>query len=112
MPDRFLVLNASDLDSAGRILAMRARFHNETTFAKKVIACLAFFDFAAAFASIIHGWIIAVLVFQGFPTRFVNLVKTLHYDNGAYSTMTRQLVFFLLLPVGGYPRMPRFRFSL
>ena len=94
VPGRFLVHNALDLDSAGRILAMHAVKHNHSSdVLKKVLACLAFFDFAAAFPSMVHGWIFAVLGFQKFPRGVFNLIKTLYKNNGAFSTMTGQLVF-------------------
>ena len=90
VPERQLVHNVIDLDSAGRILALRAMQHNASE-AKKAIACLAFFDFAAAFPSIIHAWIFAVLVHQGFPIGFINLIKTLYTMAGAFSNASGQL---------------------
>ena len=83
VPGRQLTRNVFDLDSAGRIAAMRTIAHNERGAAhlgdsRFHIALLAMFDFASAFPSIFHKWNFAVLFARGFPIGFINFVSCLY----------------------------------
>ena len=70
VPGRQLTHNVLDLDSAGRVLGMRAMIANNKNlgnYSRRLIAILAFFDFCAAFPSVAHGWIGLVLHARDFP---------------------------------------------
>ena len=64
---RSFLRNVVELDTHARTLT------NDR--APSDLPCLAFFDFAAAFASICHDWIFAVLEASGWPVGFVNVIK-------------------------------------
>ena len=49
-----------------------------------MIAILAFFDFAAAFPSVAHTWLFAVLTASGAPEWFINYVSALYAGNVTY----------------------------
>ena len=52
-----------------------------------------FFDFAAAFPSICHAWIFAVLHARQFPAVIINFVMSLYNFNSAYAWIEGQLHF-------------------
>ena len=85
--------NIVDLDSAARIYSM---YHsdpsqlaciNSYNIGKRssLIPILAFFDFMAAFPSIIHGWIFAALKSRNMPEWFTNLVLAIYYRASAHA---------------------------
>jgi len=81
VPDRHLIENVIDLDSASRIFAFQNSSHPRLS---KFPAILAFWDFAAAFPSVFHKFIFAVLEARGFPLGFVDFIKSLYFFNAAY----------------------------
>ena len=62
------------------------------------IALLAFFDFASAFPSVLHGWIMLVLKARGFPVGFINFIHCLYWMNSAVTFCNggMQLLFWYL----------------
>ena len=96
---RQLVQNPVDLDHSARLSSLRyASKHDEPrNFAADItiplkgclglLPLLLLFDYAAAFPSVAHWWIFAVLKFAGAPTGFINAVKTLYTDNKGYYTV-------------------------
>jgi endonuclease/exonuclease/phosphatase family metal-dependent hydrolase len=81
VPDRHLIENVIDLDSASRIFAFQNSSHPKLS---KLPAILAFWDFAAAFPSVFHKFIFAVLEARGFPLGFIDFIKSLYFFNAAY----------------------------
>ena len=73
---RNFCLNICELDLVSRVQAMENIFSNE--------AILAFFDFAEAFPSLAHKWIVLVFTFLGFPSGFLQFLEALLYFNVAY----------------------------
>ena len=65
-----------DLDTCARICGMAAL----APIAKGKLICplLAFFDFAAAFPSVAHEWLFAVLAARGCPDGFINVVRAMY----------------------------------
>ena len=90
-PGGRLFHKAIDLDSGGRILALQAINFNQALKSKRLaVACLAFFDFAAAFPAMIQGDSLSPCS-QGITTGLTNLFKAFYSSNGAYSTVTGEL---------------------
>jgi len=93
-----------DLDAAARTGGMRAMQHNESKHCLSIyhhnyhIALLALFDFAAAFPSILHGWIMLVLEARRFPRGFINFISCLYWMNSAvtFCNGKMQLLFWYL----------------
>ena len=73
---RQLVGNVMDLDTCARICGMDAL----APIAKVKFICplLALFDFAAAFPSVAHEWLFAVLAARGCPDGFINVVRAMY----------------------------------
>ena len=71
-----LLENVVELDTKGRIFSLQA--------SPADLPILAMSDFAAAFPSVIHGWISACLVIYGFPDGFRNLVDGIYFFCFAY----------------------------
>jgi len=104
VPGRQLSRNVLDLDAAARIGGMRAILHNESNQCESLkhhnyhIALLAFFDFASAFPSILHGWIMLVLEARRFPRGFISFIECLYWMNAAvtFCNGKMQLLFWYL----------------
>ena len=61
---------------------------------------LAFYDFAAAFPSVAHKWILAVLRARSFPTWFIAFVECLYFRNTAYTPHNGTLLFCFIFQSG------------
>jgi len=70
-----------DLDSASRVFAFQNPSHPRIA---RLPAILAFFDFAAAFPSVFHQWIFLVLEYRGFPSGFIDFIRSLYFLNAVY----------------------------
>ena len=77
---RQLVRNVVDLDTHARIFSMSAT--------KEHLPALAFWDFAAAFPSVIHEFLFLAIAFFGLPEGFCNLIEGIYYINLAYIDMS------------------------
>ena len=58
------------------------------------LPCLVLWDFAAAFASMIHEWIFAILYIRNIPESYVNVVRGIYFMNATYISMTVAVEFF------------------
>jgi hypothetical protein len=83
---RQMVQNVIDLDAAARCAGVRA-------FAAWLPALL-FWDFAAAFPSVGHGWIWEVLRVAKLPAGFVNVLRSLYKLNAAMVAGSGGISFF------------------
>ena len=83
---RQLLQNVVDLDSFARIFSTMAYCHNRdpANAHKMRIAILAFFDFASAFPSIAHAWIMIVLRAAKAPEWLINYITALYSQNHTY----------------------------
>ena len=91
-----MLTNVVDLDAAGRILGMKAAHYNNVhsrNLPSQVHSILAFFDFAAAFPSVMHQWIFLVLKNRKFPDGFINFIETLYVMNCALGSSGCHTVF-------------------
>ena len=94
VPDRQLLHNVIDLDTAGRIFAAKALLHNDRKPCERIVrAVLAFFDFSTAFPSMFHGWIHATVKSRNFPVGARNFLKCLFAFNGAFARIENELLF-------------------
>jgi hypothetical protein len=73
VPGRLLVQNVLDLDAAARIQGMKAAIRHGGKSDR--LAALALWDYAAAFPSMSHNWILHVLAQRKFPIGFQNFVR-------------------------------------
>ena len=68
-----------------------------------LVAILAFFDFAAAFPSIIHKWLFLTLVAGGLPAEICNFFRALYTLNAALDTMGNFMLWYLSGVLQGCP---------
>jgi hypothetical protein len=94
VPGRNFLSNVVDLDSAARLYSLYAtgRFFSDVPKSEplpagktSLIPVLPFFDFAAAFPSVIHRWIFLAIERRGFPYWFRSLIKCIYHRAAAFS---------------------------
>jgi len=113
VPDRQLLHNVIDLDTAGRIFAAKALLHNDRKPCERIVrAVLAFFDFSAAFPSMFHGWIHATVKSRNFPVGARNFLKCLFACNGGFARIENELFFYIGTPRVSYKAVPLPLFAL
>ena len=89
---RHFIRNIIGLDSHSRI--------NSMAVSPASIPVLTFFDFAAAFPSVAQRWLLAMLEAAGFPTGFVNLVKSIYFMNVTFFSSSQGLRFLFWIHAG------------
>ena len=108
VPGRQLLNNVLVIDTVARINSLRDRAShpdspfcgNIPPFAVASIAVTALFDFAAAFPSILHEWILLVLKSIDAPLGCITFVEHLYTDNIAYANTCGSLT-YLFAVFGG-----------
>ena len=80
------------MDSAGRVMALSSLSKEEAIFA--------LWDFAAAFPSIFHDWILGVFGAYGFPEGYCSFLEGLFFHNVAYSSSKGVSIFLYVIIVG------------
>jgi len=89
VPLRQLIENILILDTSARWFGMRNRE-----------AILAFFDFAAAFPSVAHAWLMSVLEAIGAPLGIINLVRAMYHLNSNYIIIDCETQFLYYILAG------------
>ena len=75
---------------------MKAAHHNcehNMDLCSQVHGVLAFWDFAAAFPSVMHQWINLVFKFRKIPEGFLNFIDSLDFMNSAHGNSAGEVVF-------------------
>ncbi len=107
MSGRIFLGNVVDLDAAARIHSMHFMFQGYNPVDQvKWLPILALFDFAAAFPSIIHGWIFCCLRHRGFPPGFICFIEAIYHKAHACAFVgghTKILFYFLAGVLQGCP---------
>ena len=88
--------NILDLDSASRIMGNNAEDYNSQSAHSPLhrkCSILAFFDFAAAFPSVVHDWICLVWEMRGFPVGIRYLFACIYFLNSAHASEGESLTF-------------------
>ena len=80
LPGRSMLHNVVELDCEMRAASLR---HER--------AAAVFFDFAAAFPSLAHDFMMAALTFLGLPHSFVNFIRNLYLGNGCQISAAGEL---------------------
>ena len=95
---RQLIQNVVDLDSEARVISMTHRTGS--------LPLMAFFDFAAAFPSVIHGWIELVVRSYGLPDGLANLIGVYYACNLACTQVQNEIMFLLMIVSGVHQGCP------
>ena len=82
---RQLIHNVLDLDTDGRCLAMQEDRHAKSVFV--------FWDFAAAFPSLAHGWIHLILSASESPDGLLEAIKGIYFFNFAKISLSSSFIF-------------------
>jgi hypothetical protein len=70
-----MIENVLDLDTAARIFGARGHEDFERGEPFRLCPFLSLWDFMAAFPSVKHGWLLAVIEAAGFPSGWMNIIK-------------------------------------
>ena len=76
---RTFLKNIVEIDTSARLMS------NESL--PGDLPCLAFFDYANAFGSVMHSWIFLVLSESGWPSGFINLIRGIYNICSAYTSV-------------------------
>ena len=95
---RQLIQNVVDLDSAARLTSM--------THDCGALPLMVFFDFAAAFPSVLHEWIQMIMQAYGLPDGLASLVDVFYACNFSYTKVQSDLVFLFILKTGVHQGCP------
>ena len=100
IPGRQLGENIVDLDSAGRAFGLEGETSFVEHLGKRFCPLLAFFDFAAAFSSLIQRWLFLVLPFIGTPAGIYNVLEANYFFVDTYAELGHSTVFLFLVTCG------------
>ena len=88
VPERQLIQNAVDIDTHGRVFAMKAQHHNMSAShhcsQSMLLAIYAFFYFCVAFPSVAHEWMQIIITLSGAPKWLSNFMDQLYSNNKTY----------------------------
>ena len=91
-PDRQLVQNVLDLDTASRVHSMASPSFK--------IPILAFWDFAAAFPSVFHAWVLLAVQAYQLPLGLVELIRGIYFMNMAYLQVKGTFIYLYMIVTG------------
>ena len=92
VPNRQLVANVADLDAFARVHAMASDRRDQSV--------LVLWDFAAAFPSVAHLWMLKALRAHGFPSGLVLFIEILYHMNFASTAVQGTLAFMFFITAG------------
>ena len=112
VPGRQLLQNAVDLDFWTRKFAMlyhESLGSSHLSFDRDILECLSaisglpiaiMFDYAAAFPSVAHAWMFAILHYIKIPKGFLNAVKAMYKNNQAYTSIAGIMTWIFIVACG------------
>jgi hypothetical protein len=100
IPGRQSCQNIVDLDSAGRAFGMEGEVSFSNLHGPHLCPLLAFYDFAAAFPSLIQRWMFLVLTAIGMPAGIFNVVEANYFFVDTHTTVGQRIVFLFLVRCG------------
>ena len=84
--------NVSTVETLGRTMSLQGGWSHE--------AVLALWDFAAAFPSLYHCWILAVFTALKFPDGYVDFLEAIFYHNVAFGLVSGDPIFLYFILCG------------
>ena len=78
VPDRQMIENVLDLDTAARIYGARGHEDFEQGELSTLCPLISLWDLMAAFPSVKHGWLFVVIENAGFPSGWINIIKAMY----------------------------------